>query len=504
MNRRSVCSVMRVIALLSALVLASLPRFAPALAPTIYLRSVSCAAAQGNASAIGAALGFSHAHVTCLRSPVAALYGPVPPKLKPVPGLIAYSGNEHNQSGAPRVGQTVQIPSDVPFVAATGSIVGYVKVSTLLLSLDTDDAVSLAFALEDVGVRRDDIVTSKFKGATFVVRVRPVSAAAVRKIIAVVNAQQIGPLRTRPVYWTAGFLNDCDSVIADLGGLAVARAADHARTMARAAKSRLREVLRVVDSGDNIPDAICGVPKDASTTAYVKAAIDAFEMTGVRALSTPQLYATIMRSVSVAWRLDLPRNGPGSQWQRLPEFQFISRTREKPAFISDGLRVEGNALLPNTVEPNRIRIYPPAWTLDKLRKSPFSHEVTDLEFGIPPVRPQIDIRARTSAELKEKLDGVLAYLRKIPVPKGASLDLSFLYSRGDCSSAVDEALYHATLDAVAKAHGHIRYLEEYYAEVSAPVICTYELGPYDVTTPPTAAIPTSGTVAGVYVGYDAP
>jgi hypothetical protein len=244
------------------------------------------------------------------------------------------------------------------------------------------------------------------------------------------------------------------------------------------------------------------VRKNSSIAAYAKAAIDAFQTTGVRTLTTPQLYATIMRSVTVAWRVDLPANAPGVKWQSLPEFQYTSRTREWPAFVSDGLRAEGNALLSNTVEPNRVRIYPPAWTLDSLRRSPYAREVTDLEFGIPPVRPQIDIRAKTASHLKEKLDRAIAYLKTIPVPKRASLQLSFLYSRDDCTWAVDDALYHAALDAVAKAHGHVRYLEEHYPEVSSPVICTYEPGTYDVTSA-SSAIPNSGTAARVDVGYDA-
>jgi hypothetical protein len=114
----------------------------------------------------------------------------------------------------------------------------------------------------------------------------------------------------------------------------------------------------------------------------------------------------------------------------------------------------------------------------------------------------LDLHARNARELQLRIDAVRAFLSNIRGPAGASLDLQFLYSSNDCRAGIDAALFNATQDAVASAHGHPRYVKEDASSVTAmhPVSCTYEPGRVDdwLKSP---TVPNGAVDAEVYAAY---
>jgi hypothetical protein len=418
----------------------------------------------------------------------------VPARTVPVPGLIAYSDNGRWPENAPPTGRTVEVPSSVPFVAATGTIVGYVHLDALLVSLKTDNPVETAFALESRGIARGDIASLEYHDYRLLVRVRPITAAQVQKIASVVD----GGRAREPFLSAIGFVSDCGSIVAPLGGLAVAKAREHARVMARGLQTHVGAVLGVVDSGWSIPDAVCGAQSNSSIKQLVMAARR--NDPGTAVLPTPRLYATVSRSVSVAWQLDLPPNAPGFSWQQLPEFRgrweadFL-----RPPFIADGQRAQGDGLLPNVVEPDRVRIIVPDWAASALERSPYAGNLFDVSIGLA-LTHVVDLRAPNASSLQQRIDALRAYLERLPRPIDGSLNLSLLYSRDDCSAAIDNVLYRAARDAFAKTHGHVRYIEERPPVIGGPVSCLYEPdGTLFWQTSTT--VPIDGAAGSVEAGY---
>ena len=418
------------------------------------------------------------------------------PRFSPLAQLIAYSADYRPQSGSPAVTQTAQIPANVPFVAANGNITAYVRLDALLLSVNTDNAVRTAFALENAGVSQRDIASLNLNGASLVVRVVPITAARVRNIVDAVKAAQT--YRARPVSWSAGFLHDCGALSAGLGGLALVHAERHARVIADAAHITMGDVLGVVDSGATVTDAICGVAKDANVSQLAKVALfDNMQ----HVLGTPQLYATVQRSVSAAWRLNLPANSPGTPSTAAFDYgRHWWGNGPVPAFIADGSRADGAAVLARAIEPTSVRVFPPEWTLSALRASSYARNALDLSFGIPPLRPQVLLTARDGAALEHRVSRLLKFLSGISPPNGAALDVSFLYARADCSAAIDAALAQATQDALTKTRGRIRYLEERSSMSASGVSCTYEPAIYDYPQRTPAPSP-AGAIADVIAGY---
>jgi hypothetical protein len=129
---------MRVIVLLT-LVLASMWAFPRPLVPRELVAAPlgDCDVMSRNGLAIAQALGYAHTGY-CGHG---ILSEPIVPRVPVVPGLITYSGNERWPNGAPPIGTTLEVPGDIPFVATTGSIIGYVKLDALLLSLGSDSPV---------------------------------------------------------------------------------------------------------------------------------------------------------------------------------------------------------------------------------------------------------------------------------------------------------------------------------------------------------------------------
>lgn len=85
---------------------------------------------------------------------------------------------------------TLLVPGDVPFVAANGNIAAYVHPDTLVLSISTDNPVRTAFALENAGVAQHDVASLNLNGASLLLRVVPLTANRIERIVAAVKTQQ--------------------------------------------------------------------------------------------------------------------------------------------------------------------------------------------------------------------------------------------------------------------------------------------------------------------------
>ena len=124
--------------------------------------------------------------------------------------------------------------------------------------------------------------------------------------------------------------------------------------------------------------------------------------------------------------------------------------------------------------------------------------MTDLSFGVPPIRPQVTLQASNASALQARLDKLLRFLSGITPPKDSKLTVSFLYSRPDCSVAVDRALFDATRKAVAMTHGPIRYLQERVTQTG--YACAFE--PNESDTPvQSSRIVTGAAIGDVIAGY---
>ncbi len=488
---------MRVIVLLT-LVLGMIGEFVHPLstrAPQLVAaRLGDCGDRDRNGKAIAQALGYAKTG-SCGQGDLSE---PIPPRAAMVPGLIAYSGNERGvPNHAPLIDATLQVPGDIPFVATTGRIIGYVKVDALLVSLLTDNPVEEALALLDAGVDRNDIASlPDAANAKLVVRVRPITAAQVLKIIAI--AKRYKDTNGWPLYWSMGFVADCNDAIAALGALAVNRARDHARVMATAANTQLGKVLGVVDAGANVSDALCGSDANASTHDLAVAALRPQTHAAYDMPFIPQFYATIYRTLDVAWRLRRPPNPPGTPLRR----QFSARSLPRPAFVADGMQTYGDALIPNAYRPDRVRILLPQWAVAPLLKSHYAHALSWVAFGLESMHPTLDLRSADPAVLQRSIDKAKAFLAGIEPPAGQSLHLSYWYARDDCSAAVDAAIFQATRNAMGKTGGRIRYLwgRELDGSVLGEISCSYEPGPNDQWLT-SSTLPTGGAESEIVAGY---
>jgi hypothetical protein len=462
---------MRAILMLAVFTVASMPPMPLALstdAPRILVQTFDCAAAQLNANVIGAALGYSQARVSCGGSPAkATLEEPAAERFPVINSLIAYNLADRTQSLA-SVETPFKVPSDVPFVAATGSIVALVKLDAFVMSIRTDNALETAFALENAGIPRGDMVSDTSDEPALLVRVRPITGQQVLRIERIAKERQRdqGTL----VYFTTGFVRDCNGVVASLGAAALTEARERARVMARAAQTGLGNVLGVIDLTGYVTDAVCGFGSDA-TIRQLAAARDSASPS-LRHRTSP-LHATIIRSISAAWRLPLPPNPPGSPWYNDPD--FFGRwwiTDPQPAFISDGARAHGEAAGPE-IEPTRVSIRMPDWAYAPLIDSPYA---TDLEYsslGLSPYYPVVEIRAKGTSGLERVVAGVQSLVSG-SAPRAERLSAwEFAYGRDDCRPEIYAALYRATLNAIAGTHDKpIRYLQETEASSLGNFYCT--------------------------------
>jgi hypothetical protein len=482
--------------LLAGLLVASIPwgpRPLPAATPVAIISSTDCAAGARDARFIAETLGFVHTSPTCqYGSTYATLSGTTAPRIPAVRSLIAYSIVDSNAFQPRNNFLTFEVPDDIPWVSAQATALAYVKIDALLLDIQADNILDTAFALEKAGVSRDDMMANpRSPERRLLVRVWPLTVARVREI-AQVARQQVDPRYT--FYFEAkAFIRDCDSVVAPLNGLALSEARARANAMARAAHTKLAEPLAVIDSGGTVVDAICGLGSDA--TVHQLAALE--EAGNYQNVRGGNLDATIVLSISAAWRLNLPPNPPGTAWRGLPPNTWYA-LGGWVGFLADGQRALGDALLPNSIIADHVRALVPDWAESALQKSPYAYGLTHVSFDLSPFRPALVLRAGNPTMLSRKVNSVRAFISHLPQNAGRSVELGLVYGRDDCRAAVRDALFQATGKAIAQLHGaRIRYLQERSAETIGPVSCAYE--PTEDDWPSAGVF--GASVGSVAVGY---
>lgn len=486
---------MRASLLLAASIVASMPQVPVPLsmkAPQLLIQNLDCTAAERQAKALAANLGFRQTRMTCFRGiTTVALDGRTEAHSVTPSGLITYSLFSPLPKSEPEVRSLFEVPSDVPFVAASGDIVAYMKLDALVLLVPTDKMLKVAFALEEAGFSKSDMTSPPGNNQLLVIRVRLISPSRILQIARIIAAQD----GSRPPYAASiGFIRDCDGTIASLGGLALEEARRRADAMARAAQSELENTIGVVDPGGEVTDAVCGFGADATTDQLAAAAQNA-HLPGPG--NSHLLYATVLRSIRVAWRLKGPPNGPGLPWGSLDPPRDIKNF----GFIADGVRASGEALL-NNVQPNRVSILIPDWSYDPLVRSQYSKYISYVDFGTGRLLPSITIAGRNAEELQKSLAGFQRYVSALARHPGESAALSFRYSQTNCGPALDAAVFEATQDAVKKAHGKpIRFLQQASAfPFGSSVSCLYESTPLDDWSSNPA--PRAGaSIAGVVAAY---
>ncbi len=354
-----------------------------------------------------------------------------------------------------------KVPSEIPWVSATSTILAYVKIDALLLRIGVDyNVLDVAFALENAGISRADITSEPFNNQMLFVRVRPVTVAQVLKIANIVK-QQLNP-PTYHVYSETAFVQDCNGTIASLSGLALAQAHERARLMAQAAGTSLGEPLGVVDSGGRVVDAVCGFGSDATVQQLMLAERQATNRQG----SHGELHASIVRSISAAWRLKLPANPSGEPW-----YSWGNEPRQ--AFIADGLRGHGDALL--SIVPNRASVIVPEWAYAGLRHSAYAPALKRVSLEMTPLEPLVVVHAKSLTQLVRLVAELQTFVSKLGAPLGKHQDLQAVYSSDDCTSATDAALFRATRNAIAQLAGKpLRYLQQTWLETFGDANCTYE------------------------------
>lgn len=477
------------------LVMASMPvypRVLPVDAPRVVIQSIDCAAAQHDANSIAQELGFSAARITCMGGTArATLYGTSAPRATPMPNLIAYSVPEPRSVSPPVVATTFRVPSDIPWVSTAGTIVAYVKTDALLLTVPTNNLLATAFAFENAGISRDDMITqpSSDNEKELFVRVHPLNISQVLKIDRIARR-----LHSYAREQTA-FIRDCDSRIASLSGLALGVARDRANLMARAARTGLDRPLGVVDPGGYVVNARCGLGADAT----VQQLADAVNASPDLRFANGGLHAAIVRSIHVAWRLKLSPNPAGQPWYEVPDFKGIwYGTVQRPAFLADGQRAHTDGLSPpNVIIPDRVFIRIPDWLYGALQNSRYK---TDISLEVAPLQPAIVLHAATLGKFERSVANFQEYVARLGAQAGKHADLQFYYSRDDCRPATDAALFRATSDAIAGLHGKpFRYLQETAVFIPGDVPCEYEPVGDDVVS---ISNPRPGAAAAsVVVGY---
>jgi hypothetical protein len=483
---------MRAILILSALLLASIPRGPEVLLndePQLLIQSPNCLVAKEQADAIAIALGFSTASEHCGGLYTTAyLKGQTVPRVAIPQNLITYSDYTPPQVSPSPIPRAFEIPSTVPFAAASGDITAYIKLDALVLYLQPENLLETAFALEEGGIPRSDM-TAEDSARSLLVRVRPITTQQILKVERIAATQQSvsSPFAARKI----GFINDCNRVIASLSGLALTEARHRAGVMARAAGAGIGKVLAVADPGGNATDAVCDVGKDATLRQLAVAAQNDLEIS--KPIATSHLYATFVRSVSAAWQLELPKNDPAAYWPR-------SETLTEP-FLAAGVRARGEAMIVNAVAPNRAAVLIPDWAYNEMARSPYGHSIRYFDLGSGALEPLVDLRAPSSDELKQSVSKLTNYLSEIAVKKGNLSNLWFLYSLDDCSMPIDTALYSATQRAIAAARGKpIRYLQMENLTTIGSASCSYEPATWDTWSQ--SGIPEdASTVATVISAY---
>ena len=485
---------------LAALLLGSMPPPFPAKlspdAPQVLIRAFPCPAAQRDADYVAEALGFSQARLTCGFRTVATLERPTNPRMPIVSNLVTY-GVFDGVAASPRVSTEFEVASGIPFAAAESSLVAYVKLDALEMHLQVRNALTTAFALEDAGISRNDI-TNQGDPSFLDVRVRPITAEQMLKVVRVAKRDN------RYVsYRETGFIRDCNGTVASLAGLALADAHRRALAMAQAARARLGSVLGVVDSGGSVTDAVCGFGSDATIRDLSIAAMN--NPSYDHGQLTPPSYATVVRTISAAWRLVQPPNPPGPSWYENPDFRGFWWQHDTGAFVADGLRARGDVLWPKSLEANQVFVMIPDQAYEILAHSPYSSELTYLGLGLTPLYPTAVLSASNPLLLEKQIAALQTFVSKAD-PSGEALrGWSFYFGRADCSPDLNNVVYQATRAALARMNGK---LLRYLVEVEGT---TYNVGctPYPVQdfAGPTvqwsdSSVPQKGaTSASVIAGY---
>ncbi len=461
---------MRIILVLAAVTVAFMPPYTIPMSPCgpqVLIQNDDCAAARRYANAIAETLGFSQAVLTCGGHMIATLQQPVRARMPVTSNLVAYSVTENPPFAPLRIGSTFEVPDTIPFAAASGNIVAYVKPDALLLEFHPDNVLETAFALEESGIARGDMISEDSGSGSLFVRVKPITLVQILKITRIAKKHQ---RLYSTLYTRTAFIWDCDAAIASLSGLVLAQAHERARVMAQAAHTGLDRFVGAVDPGGNVTNAICGLGKNATMHQL---AIASFR-TAVNSQQGPSLYATIVRSISAAWQLTLPANPPGKPYSEDPSGGWWTGDR-RTAFVADGVRASADALVPNSVEPNRAAILIPHSMYENVRSSPYADDLTYVGLGTAPMRLAIVVHGQSVAQLAQRVHGVHDYVSLLSAPGAEPGNFSVLYSRDDCRDAANIALYRATRAALATLHGKaIRYLVEQDATAIGDVPCTYE------------------------------
>lgn len=299
---------MRASLLLSAAIVASMPQLPVPLsleAPQLLIQNRDCAAAKLQAQALAAGLGFAQTRMSCgYGLTTVALVGRSPAQIVTPNGIITYSVFG-GPPLPPQVSSAFEVPSDVPFVATSGDIAAYTKLDAMVLLLQTHDILKTAFALEEAGVPRGEMISLPGNNAVLVVRVRPITISRLLQIMRTIAADENSNSNS---ITKIGFVRDCDRTIASLGGLALEEAQRRANVVARAAQTELGNAIGVVDPGGNVTDAICGFGDDATTHQLAVAA----QNTPLPGAGNSHLYATFVRSIRAARRIKGLANGIGA------------------------------------------------------------------------------------------------------------------------------------------------------------------------------------------------
>ena len=495
---------MRFAAILASILIASFGYFPQRLSPSnpqiqIPAFGQDCAPATADARILAHSLGYSAVSMTCGgRTPLATLSGPVHPYDTFVPGLLTYSENAHLPFHEPSTRQSFEVADSVPFASGNGKIVGYIKPDAMLISLQTDNPVETTLELLDAGIARADIagMASGVGNAKLVVRVRPVTGAQVRRIVRVAESAEHNQW---PIYWAARFVTDCPRVIAALGTIALRTAREHAQVLAEAAQARLGAPIGVLDYGAVIPDAICLQAPAASLHDLIQAVVHEPDRSNPIDSMQPHIYATVVRSLSAAWRLNVPANPPGRPWYADPLFN--GRCCGGAPFVADGKWAIAPALLPGTADANRAQIDVPQWVGDALSAHGYAKN-DDFANNAGPRPVSIVLRAPDSAQLEKLIFELQDYVKTFPQTGAKMPSLSIRVWRSDCSAALDAALALAARNAIAKIHaagGAMRLMEERDAEIAGMLPCTAAPRTDEITDwPPSKRPLNGGGVAEVY------
>ncbi|HEV3154027.1 MAG TPA: hypothetical protein VGZ02_09510 [Candidatus Baltobacteraceae bacterium] len=476
-------------------------------APQILIQNVEysqCADARSLADSDAGALGFAHAELACPQSRIANLVGTVSKTGLPAKTFLDYNDFDR-LSATPRIETGFEVPEQVPFAAATSTIVAHVPVDDLFVVLRVDDILAAAFALEESGISRSDIVSTS-RLDNLLVRVRPASEDAVRSIVKTVSGVQ--PHYDVVHYAEMGFIRDCNAAYQSLSLAALQDARRRALVMARAANVGLGSILGVVDAGGNVADAVCGTGAKPSMTDAARLA-----QPGITANDSERIdaavpgTATVVRRLSAAWRLTLPPNGRGAYYRGLTDFAPRPSQRAlSMTFVANGRQAVGDALVPDSLKPDAVTIQVSDDAYRALQHSPYANDLTYARgIMVSGVSPAVTLHSSNAAALKRSIESLRLYVSRERGGAQAVKNWWFAFASDNCHSSLDDALYAATQVAMARiGSNRLRYLEQTQA-TTFNVVCT--------TVPPIQEVGSSETwhssgepfagfsTASVIVGY---